>query len=79
VNIGHFYCLKDQYFIDFPDPMLMRNREKLRVLEANDTVIGKLNNKQKLTKNSQPQEQRFLALRVPTPIREPSFNPSQVD
>lgn len=24
---GHFYYLTDQYFIDFPDPYLMRNKE----------------------------------------------------
>jgi hypothetical protein len=29
VNIGHFYYLKDQYFIDFPDPMLMQNKETI--------------------------------------------------
>lgn len=35
--------------------------------------------KLRLTKNSQPQEQRILSDSTPTPIREPSFNPSQVD
>ena len=24
---GHFYYIDDQYFIDFPDPMLMQNKE----------------------------------------------------
>lgn len=24
---GHFYYINDQYFIDFPDPMLMNNKE----------------------------------------------------
>lgn len=24
---GHFYYIKDQYFIDFPDPKLMQNKE----------------------------------------------------
>lgn len=27
MDIGHFYFLEDQYFIDFPDPYLMKNRE----------------------------------------------------
>ncbi|HBI71721.1 MAG TPA: hypothetical protein DDY59_00850 [Lachnospiraceae bacterium] len=26
---GHFYYIEDQYFIDFPDPMLMRNKETM--------------------------------------------------
>lgn len=26
---GHFYCIDDQYFIDFPDSKLMKNKEKL--------------------------------------------------
>ncbi len=26
MDIGHFYFLKDQYFIDFPDPYLMGNK-----------------------------------------------------
>lgn len=27
MDVGHFYYLNDQYFIDFPDPQLMqRNR-----------------------------------------------------
>ena len=25
---GHFYYINDQYFIDFPDTMLMKNKEK---------------------------------------------------
>ena len=29
MNIGHFYYLTDQYFIDFPDNMLMQNKEIL--------------------------------------------------
>lgn len=24
---GHFYYISDQYFVDFPDPMLMQNKE----------------------------------------------------
>ena len=24
---GHFYYIKDQYFEDFPDPHLMKNKE----------------------------------------------------
>lgn len=27
MDIGHFYFLEDQYFIDFPDSKLMQNRE----------------------------------------------------
>lgn len=27
VNAGHFYYIDDQYFIDFPDDKLMRNKE----------------------------------------------------
>ncbi len=27
MNLGHFYFLTDQYFIDFPDPYLMSNHE----------------------------------------------------
>lgn len=26
---GHFYFLSDQYFIDFPDPYLMQNKENI--------------------------------------------------
>jgi hypothetical protein len=26
---GHFYYITDQYFIDFPDPKLMRNKENI--------------------------------------------------
>lgn len=29
MNTGHFYYINDQYFIDFPDPMLMRNKEAI--------------------------------------------------
>lgn len=29
MNVGHFYYLKDQYFIDFPDQYLMKNRERI--------------------------------------------------
>ncbi len=29
MDTGHFYYIKDQYFIDFPDPMLMQNKETL--------------------------------------------------
>lgn len=27
MNNGHFYYITDQYFIDFPDPFLMQNKE----------------------------------------------------
>lgn len=27
MDIGHFYFLTDQYYIDFPDPLLMQNKE----------------------------------------------------
>lgn len=27
MQVGHFYYLSDQYFIDFPDKFLMRNKE----------------------------------------------------
>lgn len=27
MNIGHFYYISDQYFIDFPDDKLMQNKE----------------------------------------------------
>ena len=27
MEVGHFYYLEDQYFIDFSDPMLMKNKE----------------------------------------------------
>ena len=26
---GHFYFLKQQYFVDFPDPNLMANKEQI--------------------------------------------------
>lgn len=26
---GHFYYITDQYFIDFPDPYLMQNKETI--------------------------------------------------
>lgn len=29
INTGHFYYIEDQYFIDFPDDKLMRNKEKV--------------------------------------------------
>lgn len=29
MKIGHFYYLNDQYYIDFPDPRLMQNKEKV--------------------------------------------------
>ena len=29
MDIGHFYYLNDQYFIDFPDPHLMQNKETI--------------------------------------------------
>nr|DAJ66635.1 MAG TPA: hypothetical protein [Caudoviricetes sp.] len=32
---GHFYYIKSQYFIDFPDPMLMRNKEILNGVKHN--------------------------------------------
>lgn len=27
MNNGHFYYIKDEYFLDFPDKMLMKNKE----------------------------------------------------
>ncbi|MDD4048749.1 MAG: hypothetical protein PHI90_08035 [Clostridia bacterium] len=27
MNIGHFYFLTDDYFVDFPDPYLMKNKK----------------------------------------------------
>ena len=36
VKIGHFYYIKDQYFIDFPDTYLMQNKE---------TVNGKVHDR----------------------------------
>lgn len=27
MDLGHFYFLSDQYFVDFPDPLLMKNHE----------------------------------------------------
>ncbi|MBO7361599.1 MAG: hypothetical protein J6V48_10770 [Clostridia bacterium] len=29
MDAGHFYYIKDQYFIDFPDPFLMQNKETI--------------------------------------------------
>ena len=29
MDFGHFYYLTDQYFIDFPDPYLMQNKETI--------------------------------------------------
>lgn len=29
MEIGHFYYLNDQYFIDFPDTKLMQNKETI--------------------------------------------------
>lgn len=29
MDIGHFYFIDDQYFIDFPDPQLMQNKEMI--------------------------------------------------
>ena len=36
MDTGHFYFIKDQYFIDFPDSKLMKNKE---------TVNGKVHNR----------------------------------
>ena len=36
MKIGHFYYIKDQYFIDFPDTYLMQNKE---------TVNGKVHDR----------------------------------
>lgn len=36
MDTGHFYFIKDQYFIDFPDTKLMQNKE---------TVNGKTHNR----------------------------------
>ena len=32
MDIGHFYYLNDQYFIDFPDPKLMQNKETIKII-----------------------------------------------
>ena len=32
---GHFYFINDQYFIDFPDPYLMQNKEVINGQEHN--------------------------------------------
>lgn len=29
MDVGHFYYITDQYFIDFPDPFLMNNKETI--------------------------------------------------
>lgn len=29
MDTGHFYYINDQYFIDFPDPYLMKNKETI--------------------------------------------------
>ena len=29
MNTGHFYYIDDQYFVDFPDDKLMRNKERV--------------------------------------------------
>lgn len=30
MDVGHFYYLNDQYFIDFPDSQLMQNKETIK-------------------------------------------------
>lgn len=45
---GHFYYLSDQYFVDFPDPFLMKNKEVINGQPHNrpcfyafkDTITG---------------------------------------
>ncbi len=29
MKTGHFYYINDQYFVDFPDPYLMKNKETI--------------------------------------------------
>lgn len=29
MRTGHFYYIEDQYFIDFPDDKLMRNKDRI--------------------------------------------------
>lgn len=29
MEVGHFYYIKDSYFVDFPDPYLMKNKETI--------------------------------------------------
>lgn len=36
---GHFYFLKDQYFIDFPDSKLMTNKETINGIEHKRTCF----------------------------------------
>ncbi len=35
MQAGYFYFLSDQYFIDFPDPYLMKNKETINGYEHN--------------------------------------------
>ncbi len=35
MDAGHFYFISDQYFIDFPDPMLMKNKESINNQQHN--------------------------------------------
>ena len=32
MEIGHFYYIEDQYFIDFPDNYLMQNKETAELI-----------------------------------------------
>ena len=36
MEVGHFYYIDDSYFVDFPDPYLMKNKE---------TVYGKVHDR----------------------------------
>lgn len=29
MEVGHFYYIEDSYFVDFPDPYLMKNKETI--------------------------------------------------
>lgn len=35
MNVGHFYFIKNQYFIDFPDPYIMGNHETINGISHN--------------------------------------------
>lgn len=43
MNKGHFYYITDQYFTDFPDPYLMKNKEAFNgnVLAIEEKLLKK--------------------------------------
>ena len=32
MEVGHFYYIDDSYFVDFPDPYLMKNKKTIRFI-----------------------------------------------